>query len=583
MDRSRFFRVVFYLRLVFAFFKLILALLTPVQVVLELQWIGPVLFRPKKIPTKRRESRFGIPLSLSLSTLPAAPTAADEGPGSTPPWAMTTAPQQCEGPRWDAEGSEKKKTTKVVVVMGATGSGKSRLAIDLAAYFPLEVVNADSMQVYRGLDVLTNKVPLDDRRGVPHHLLGSVDASVDFTSRDFRDHAIPIIEDISSRGCLPVIVGGTNYYIQALVSPFLVDDLVEAMDECSLHDSEGSLQQMFKSYHDNDDPYAAFHSLREIDPAAANRIHPNDHRKINHYLSLYERSGLLPSELFQGKASERWGRPDNFRYDCCFLWVDASLPALDRYVEERVDSMIEGGLLNEVYDIYDPNADYTRGLKQAIGVREFRKLFSAYFFNAETGCQLRRDRVCGFPGQAGSLMSNQKGHQLCEANLRNILDSDDSNLKILLNEAIDEQKANTCRLVRRQRRRLNRLKNFFGWNLHYIDATEAFLSKSDDSWQRAVVDPCVSLVKVFLSKDPTSLTGSHPNDATRKSLASRDLWTQHICEACGNKILRGAYEWEQHKMGRAHRKRVSRHKKTLINSLSTVEQHMTRGFQDTTS
>uniref|UniRef100_A0A1D1Y884 tRNA dimethylallyltransferase 2 n=1 Tax=Anthurium amnicola TaxID=1678845 RepID=A0A1D1Y884_9ARAE len=224
-----------------------------------------------------------------------------KGPhGPSPP----PSPQCEKTGREAASVGQREKKTKVVVVMGATGSGKSRLAIDLASHFPLEVVNADSMQVYRGLDVLTNKVPLQDRRGVPHHLLGFVDASVDFTSRDFRDLAIPIIEDVSSRGCLPVVVGGTNYYIQALVSPFLVDDLVEDMDGCSLNVLEGSLQHDLKLDLDNNDSHAAFDRLKEIDPAAANRIHPNDRRKINHYLSLYESSGLLPSELFQGKTSE---------------------------------------------------------------------------------------------------------------------------------------------------------------------------------------------------------------------------------------------------------------------------------------
>ncbi|GMP88591.1 hypothetical protein CsSME_00040519 [Camellia sinensis var. sinensis] len=84
------------------------------------------------------------------------------------------------------------KHPKVVVIMGATGSGKSRLAIDLALHFPLEIINADSMQVYQGLDVLTNKVPLQDQKGVPHHLLGTISPNVEFTAKDFRDSVIPV-------------------------------------------------------------------------------------------------------------------------------------------------------------------------------------------------------------------------------------------------------------------------------------------------------------------------------------------------------------------------------------------------------
>ncbi|RWW14625.1 hypothetical protein BHE74_00019899 [Ensete ventricosum] len=162
------------------------------------------------------------------------------------------------------ETAAKKK--KVVVVMGATGAGKSRLAIDLASHFSgVEVVNADSMQVYRGLDVLTNKVPHPDRNGL---FLSSSSfppsPSLPPLLKDFRDLSIPIIDDILSRDGLPVVVGGTNYYIQALVSPFLVDDVVENLAACSMDGPQG----------------------------------------INRYLHLYESSGVLPSNLFQGENAE---------------------------------------------------------------------------------------------------------------------------------------------------------------------------------------------------------------------------------------------------------------------------------------
>ncbi|KAL2899510.1 tRNA dimethylallyltransferase 2 [Bienertia sinuspersici] len=100
---------------------------------------------------------------------------------------------------------------------------------------------------------------------------------------------------------------------------------------------------------------------------------------------MYARSGVLPSQLYQGKVTEelhlarqKWGRLcGNSRYNCCFVCVDASLPVLDQFVDKRVDRMIEAGLLDEVYNIYNLNADYTRGLRQAIGVREFEDFLSA--------------------------------------------------------------------------------------------------------------------------------------------------------------------------------------------------------------
>ncbi|RVW54358.1 tRNA dimethylallyltransferase 2 [Vitis vinifera] len=169
--------------------------------------------------------------------------------------------------------------TKVVVIMGATGSGKSKLAIDLASHFPIEIINSDSMQVYQGLDVLTNKVPLHEQNGVPHHLLGTISSNVEFTSKDFRDSAIPLIDDIISRNNLPVLVGGTNYYIQALVSPFLLDDSAEEMDESSVHDHPGGNNRNYKLDSKRGGSCSGYDRLKDLDPVAANRIHPNDHRK----------------------------------------------------------------------------------------------------------------------------------------------------------------------------------------------------------------------------------------------------------------------------------------------------------------
>ncbi|KAL5974580.1 hypothetical protein ACLOJK_031250 [Asimina triloba] len=237
---------------------------------------------------------------------------------------------------------------KVVVVMGATGAGKSRLAIDLASFFPVEIINADSMQVYEGLDVLTNKVPLEDRRGVPHHLLGTISANVDFTSKDFRDQAIPWKAEIgredeqsdlilnhfmnSFDANLPVIVGGTNYYIQlavwviglskteysslfALVSPFLVDDLIDVTD---IDDTDGCNQDGppgERRYPKGEKGYCWASVARvgrcERQPSKGGYINTTSGRAdlearlkllVNHYISLYEGSGVLPSKLFQGNA-----------------------------------------------------------------------------------------------------------------------------------------------------------------------------------------------------------------------------------------------------------------------------------------
>ncbi|PIA39774.1 hypothetical protein AQUCO_02600321v1 [Aquilegia coerulea] len=115
----------------------------------------------------------------------------------------------------------KAKKDKIIVIMGATGTGKSRLSIDLATrFFPSEIINSDKIQLYRGLDITTNKIPLQDRLGVHHHLLGEFDSDQigELTPCQYRLHASNIIEDILGRNKLPLIVGGSNSLIHALVS-----------------------------------------------------------------------------------------------------------------------------------------------------------------------------------------------------------------------------------------------------------------------------------------------------------------------------------------------------------------------------
>ncbi|KAK3021675.1 hypothetical protein RJ639_047509 [Escallonia herrerae] len=566
-----------------------------------------------------------------------------------------------EEPSKDEGTSNPNPKPKVLVIMGATGAGKSRLAVDLASYFPIEIINADSMQVYQGLDVLTNKVPHRDRKGVPHHLLGTISPYVEFTAKDFRDTAVPqfadlselptenfethkgfcegihldlpivigivfvtfpwaaahlipypstpckssiglidylvfymhLINDIVSHNCIPVIVGGTNYYIQALVSPMLLDDSVKDMDE----NCPDTGRQLVYKEPDYDLEFGrgafscSYDCLKDLDPVAASRIHPNDHRKTNQYLNLYTRSGMLPSKLLQGKtmeafrilksnylalisllgpwlvvsvilylttllhvAGQNWGRVDNFRYNCCLICVDASLPVLDQYVERRVDCMVAAGLLKEVYHIYSLNADYTRGLRQAIGVREFEDFLREYLSERPNG------REKDFVDETDVWISTTMGDDTCTDSKTAILSShNETRLKLLLTEAINKVKVNTRRLVRRQKRRLNRLQTLFGWDIHYVDATESLLCLSEDTWTADVVGPSVEILRSYFNEDRSLLPDSDP-----RKLVQRDLWTQYMCKACGNRVLRGTHEWEQHKQGRGHRKRTSRLRKSGI-------------------
>ncbi|RYR71893.1 hypothetical protein HN873_040749 [Arachis hypogaea] len=106
---------------------------------------------------------------------------------------------------------------KVVLIMGATGAGKSKLSVDLATCFPSEIINSDKIQVYEGLDIVTNKISKEEQKGVPHHLLGTQNPNIDFTSYDFCDMSLGAIDSITRREQLPIIVGGSNSYLEALI------------------------------------------------------------------------------------------------------------------------------------------------------------------------------------------------------------------------------------------------------------------------------------------------------------------------------------------------------------------------------
>ncbi|XP_068642064.1 adenylate isopentenyltransferase-like [Aristolochia californica] len=136
---------------------------------------------------------------------------------------------------------------KLVLIMGATGTGKSRLSIDIASRFPSEIINADKIQLYKGLDITTNKIPVPDRSGVPHHLLGEFDpADGELSPRDFRSLADSTIQKISSRRRLPILVGGSNSLIHALVSPDEDDPSGDLRYNCCFLWVDVSVQVLFE-------------------------------------------------------------------------------------------------------------------------------------------------------------------------------------------------------------------------------------------------------------------------------------------------------------------------------------------------
>ncbi|XP_068661070.1 adenylate isopentenyltransferase 5, chloroplastic-like [Aristolochia californica] len=260
---------------------------------------------------------------------------------------------------------------KVIFIMGATGTGKSKLAIELATRFSGEIINSDKIQVYQGLDVVTNKVTAEEQSLVQHHLLGVVDdPDKDFTAEDFRREVRRSIESIAGRGKVPIIAGGSNSYIEALVD------------------------EEFRS-----------------------------------------------------------------NYDSCFLWMDVTLSILHKIVSQRVDRMLEEGLVEEVRKAFHPVGDYSRGIRRAIGVPEMH-------------CYFREEE---------KLDEGKRASQLAKA--------------------IQAIKDNTRKLTCNQRKKILRLQEFLGWDINRLDSTEVFRKsgiEAEKAWKELINKPTVAMVNKFL-------------------------------------------------------------------------------------
>ncbi|RKP15123.1 IPP transferase-domain-containing protein [Piptocephalis cylindrospora] len=262
----------------------------------------------------------------------------------------------------------------VLAVIGTTGVGKSDLAVELAKALNGEVISTDSMQVYAGYDILTNKHPVKDQQGVPHHLLGYVPPGDNYSILDFTRAARQCIDQIHQRGRVPILVGGTQYYVQAtLWRDQLVSDPSQSAEENSgpSHDKA-----------EEEDPRTTeelYTQLQRVDPAMAERWHPRDRRKILRSLRVHDSTGQRHSDI-QEQQRLAGAAEEKLIYPTCFLWLHAERSIIVDRLEARVDVMMQQGMLDEVRSLHrelPSPIDYTRGLAQGIGFKEFQIFIEA--------------------------------------------------------------------------------------------------------------------------------------------------------------------------------------------------------------
>ena len=248
----------------------------------------------------------------------------------------------------------------VVAVGGPTATGKTALAVHLARVFGGEVISADSMQVYRGLDIGTAKATPDERRGVPHHLLDILDPDEPFSVADFVAAAGACIRTLTAAGRLPILAGGTGLYLTSLLDG--VDFTPEKPDP--------ALRAALEHRAQTEGREALYAELQRVDPAYAAAVHPNNLPRVLRALELYQATGRRMSE------QRRAARPAEAPYrSLCLCLAYQDRDTLYRRIDERVDRMMDAGLLAEARLVYDNRARY-RTAAQAIGYKEFFPYFA---------------------------------------------------------------------------------------------------------------------------------------------------------------------------------------------------------------
>jgi tRNA dimethylallyltransferase len=269
---------------------------------------------------------------------------------------------------------EDTKKIPVVAVVGPTASGKSRLAVELALRKNGEVISADSMQIYKGMQIGTAKPTPQEMCGVPHHLIDFADLAQPFSVANYVELAAGCIEELHSRGKLPVIAGGTGLYVRSLLHNIKFTE----------NDRDEALRAALSQKAGREGPEALLEELRQFDPESAERIHPNNVGRIIRAIEIYRTSGITMTE--QIERSKQVPTP----YKACVIGLDyRNRQTLYDRINLRVDQMMENGLLAEAKEVLSRPGSKTA--LQAIGYKELAPYLSGECLLEEAVERIKRE------------------------------------------------------------------------------------------------------------------------------------------------------------------------------------------------
>ena len=403
------------------------------------------------------------------------------------------------------------------------------------------------MQIYAGLPIITNKITVEEQQGIPHHLLGCIGLREQtWVVGTFVKKALKVIEEIRSRGSLPILVGGTHYYTQSLLFKDRLAEHEKVESKTRFVDNTEEAWPIL-----NEPTEVLLEELRRVDPDMADRWHPNDRRKIQRSLEIYLQTGKTASDIYAEQRERKMAsgslgnvKGDNalldgptMRFPTLMFWVHADADALRDRLDHRVDKMFHQGLMNEV-DMLNAFADAeeaqgrpvdeTKGIWVSIGYKEFK----AYA------------RALG-------------RHEMNEKQLEK-----------LKAEALEKTRVATRQYSKRQLRWIRiKLVNALAeanssHQLYLLDGSK--ISSFDEDG----VAPAVHLTRQFLDATPMPEPASLSSVAAEMLTPRRDYdlstapdkWTRQHCELCRVTCVTED-QWQMHVKSKAHRTLVSRRRK----------------------
>ena len=259
----------------------------------------------------------------------------------------------------------------VLCIVGPTAVGKTKMSIELAKQLNGEIISGDSMQIYRGMDIGTAKATMDERQGIPHHLIDEKNPDEPYSVAAFQQTVRAKMEEIKSRGKLPIIVGGTGLYIKSVLYDY----------EFAGESESKEIDEAKYGHLSNEELHA---KLAAVDEAGAKDIHPNNRKRVIRALEIYETSGVKKSEMIEKQEHK-------MIYDACLIGLTDDRNVLYDRINKRVDTMYETGLVEEVKALFDEGIPAESQSIRAIGYKELYDYFKGLISLEESKELIKRN------------------------------------------------------------------------------------------------------------------------------------------------------------------------------------------------